>query len=120
MSSMHHDNQGAMTDWIADEAVIFAHADGRRVAGRIAVGVPVRVSASEARCAIALDGLDKIGVPICGSSPLQALLLALRFIGFRLHGFVSNGGRVLEPDETLLNLESVFGPLLVDPPDVAG
>ena len=47
---------------------------------------------------------------------MQALCLALSFIGWKLHAFVAAGGRVLHDNEDgeEIALESVFGPLLVD------
>jgi hypothetical protein len=110
--------------WIADEKVVFLHPDGRRVPGRIAVGMPVQISDGEAGCAISLDGFDYIPGPLKGASPLQALLMALQFIGWRLHDFISSGGRVLHPDEDFC-LDAYFGPLLcpaptTNPPPVDG
>lgn len=92
---------------------MFVHPDGRRESGRIAVGLPFRFDAVECRCSVALDGLDKISVSIKGESPLQALLLALQVLGFRLHQFVTTGGRVLAAaDGDELPLTAFFGPLL--------
>lgn len=102
--------------WIAEEKVVFFHADGRRNVGRIAVGLPVEIDATEATCLIALDGIHHIPGPIHGGSRLQALLLAVQFLGMRLHDFVSNGGRVLDPhDDSEVPLNALFGALLRDP-----
>jgi hypothetical protein len=104
-----------MPTWIAEAQVLFVHADGRRSAGRIAVGHPEQVGSDEARCPIALDGLEQVR-QIHGASTLQALLLATRFLGMRLHDFLSKGGRVVEPDEdTDVALEAIFGVLLRGP-----
>src|SRR5689334_1996949 len=98
--------------WIAEEPVVFVRADGRRSAGRIAVAQPERADTGEARCAVILEGLET-NLPISGESTLQALLLGLRFLGMRLHDFLSNGGRVLDPeDDSDLQLDVLFGPLL--------
>jgi len=98
--------------WIAEEQVVFVHPDGHRESGRIAVGLPFRFDALECRCSVALDGLEKVTVPIRGDSPLQALLLSLQLLGFRLHEFVTRGGRVLTADGDELPLSAFFGPLL--------
>lgn len=103
--------------WIANESVIFVHESRRRSPGRIAVGLPVQIDEFEARCSVALDGLEKIGIQSCGSSPLQALLLGVQLLGYRLYDFQSKGGRVLSPDGADIPLEALFGPLLRDPPE---
>lgn len=97
--------------WIADEAVVFLYSDGRRVPGRIAVGMPVQVDDVEAHCFVALDGFTPMPTKIIGSTTLQALTLAVRFLGTRLHDFLQDGGRVLLPAENF-RLESYFGPLV--------
>ena len=104
--------------WIAEEPVVFVYADGRRNAGRIAVGLPEHVGADEARCSIALDGLERTR-PIHGATTLQALLLAIRFLGMRLHDFMLKGGRVVDPNEdTDVPLGAFLGTLLraAEPP----
>lgn len=101
--------------WIAEKHVVFVHADGRRSVGRIAVGQPEQVASGEVRCPIALDGLERTG-PIFGESSLQALLLGVRFLGMRLHDFLSKGGRVLDPeDDSDVGLDESFGTFLRDP-----
>lgn len=101
-----------MTTWIAEEHVIFLHADGRRIAGRIAVGMPEQIETAEVHCWIALDGFHYNPQPLIGTSTLQALLIAVRFLGWRLHDFLSMGGQVLDPDGNTFTLEALFGPLL--------
>jgi hypothetical protein len=110
-------------EWIVDEPVIFVHQNGRRTPGRIAVGMPRWIDDFEARCAVALDGLEEIGIPACGSSPLQALVLGLQHLGYRLHDFQSRGGRVVYPDDNeSMAIEAIFGALLrpVEAPEVNG
>src|SRR4051812_5064111 len=98
--------------WIADQAVVFVHADGRRSPGRIAIAQPEQVGPDEATCLIALDGLERTR-SIHSASTLQALLLGIRFLGMRLHDFVSKGGRLVAPDgDTDFPLEAYFGDLL--------
>ena len=71
-----------------------------------------------AGCEISLLGYETgPRMRIYGENELQALLLALRFIGYRLHAFREAGGRVLFPDtEDDVPIDSLFGPLLRDPP----
>ncbi|MCB9563160.1 MAG: hypothetical protein H6708_22410 [Kofleriaceae bacterium] len=101
--------------WIAEEPVVFVTTDGRRMPGRIAVGRPEQVSATEARCPVILDGLAPVW-PISGGSPLQALLLAVQFLGMRLHALTSSGRRVVDPDDgSDVGIEALLGPLLRAP-----
>jgi len=110
-----------MTTWIAEERVVFLHADGRRTPGRIAIAAPVERE-QDCACVVALDGLEA-GVTIFGDSTLQALLLSAQYLGISLPGFLSRGGRVLWPPdhgdadgpETDLDLTDLFGPLLRQP-----
>ena len=106
-----------MPTWIADQAVVFVHADGRRLEGRIAIGTPY-YDERNAACAYSLDGLDPPRDrvrEIFGETTLQALLLTVQFVGTYLHGFVAHGGRVLHVDGSELPLEALFGPLLRAP-----
>ena len=100
--------------WIAELPVVFLHPNGRRADGRIAVGLPFVVDERQASCPVALDGMDTLRMPISGGEPLQALLLAVRFLGARLHDFKTKGGRVLHrgDDECEVELDAFFGPLL--------
>ena len=100
-----------MPSWIAEQAVLWVHASGRRVEGRIGVGMPAIEPTGEAGCELALDGLDR-PVVIYGEGTLQALLLALRLAGMRLHDFEAKGGRVLRANGDELPLDALFGPLL--------
>jgi hypothetical protein len=102
--------------WTASEEVIFQHPDGTRTPGLIAIGAP-EPTGDDWGCRFALDGLDKrMAGPIFGITALQALLLAIRLIGYRLHDFRQKGGQVLEPDGVgHVDLEMLFGPLLCDP-----
>jgi hypothetical protein len=96
--------------WIAEERVVFVHPDGRRTPGRIAVGLPVELDATEASCQVALDGCRETPGSIRGGSTLQALMLAVQFLSTLLHDFVSKGGRVLYPDDDAdVPLDALFG-----------
>jgi hypothetical protein len=111
-----------VTTWIAEEPVVFVHPNGTRTAGRIALGAPVRRE-HDCACQVALDGMER-SVAIYGDSTLQALLLASRYLGMRLHDFLSRGGRVLYPpdadegDDTDVALSALFGSFLREPDPV--
>lgn len=96
--------------WIAEERVVFVHADGRRTAGRIAIGEP-EPRGRDACCEVALEGMER-SYTLVGASTLQALMLAIQLGGYRLHDFIAKGGRVLGPAGGDVALEALFGPLL--------
>ncbi len=101
------------TNWIAGREVTFIKPDGRKTPGRIAIGEPEEVSGVEARCAVLLEGLDPVH-EARGDSTLQALALALRLAGRRLHDFCSSGGRVEYPDHEGggdVDLDALLGPV---------
>ena len=101
-----------MSEWIAEQRVVFVDARHGERTGRIAIGRPVVVSDREARCPISLEGLHHPLPDVRGGSPLQALLLAARLAGRLLHGFLETGGRVLDDDGDDMPLDAYFGPLL--------
>jgi hypothetical protein len=71
----------------------------------------------EARCAYLLEGLEDSGDPLSGDGTLEALILAVRFVGWRLHVFVSQGGYVTRQDDFYpARFKDLFGPLLTDQP----
>lgn len=84
---------------------MFVRPDGSRVNGRIVIGAPEVVSAEEARCPVALEGLEERVHWIHGASTLQALALGVRFLhallqAEREHGlrvcFEQRGGRLVD------------------------
>lgn len=111
---------GIWPDWTAEQPVIFLHADGRRVTGRIALGYPLPPAGPyRASCRTFLEGLDEGRVdPIQADTQLQALQLAQASLASRLRAFIAGGGRVLTPDsQGDVNLEAIFGPLTRDRDD---
>lgn len=102
--------------WMADEEVVFVHADGRRVAGRIALGAPI-ASGREVSVEVSLQGIEpRLSTKIYGETTLQALMLGIRFMGYRLHDFLQKGGRVVYGDNQPFPIDSYFAGLLTDPP----
>jgi hypothetical protein len=99
--------------WIAEQHVTWVLANGERRQGRIAIGMPA-AGEREASCAYALDGLEYVAGPMLGADTMQALCMALRFLGLRLRAFLASGGRVLDDDGEDVGLEDVFGPLLAN------
>lgn len=100
--------------WVACEEVLYCHADGPRIAGRIAIGLPYVADDVEARCRVVLDGI-RIDSTISGASTLQALLLAIRFAGSMLQHFLDGGGKVLGAEGEDIALDAIFGGLLSRP-----
>ena len=114
-----------MSQWIAEEKVVFVQPNGTRVDGRIAVAAPV-VRKHDCACEVVLEGLERSHT-IFGDSTLQALLLGVRFLGMRLHDHQSRGLRVEllageETEEPTPNnatepdiISVLYGPLLRAP-----
>jgi hypothetical protein len=78
---------------IAEEPVIWVMPDGERRPGRIAIGAPSKMGDGEVRCEFLLDGLEPTD-SVSGGSTFEALILAVRLLGNRLHVFASRGGSV--------------------------
>jgi hypothetical protein len=103
-----------MPRWIAEEKIRLEF-EGRTIASRLLVGRPRMVDKNEAVCVVAIEGVER-PYEIHGDGTLQALLLGIRFLGFRLHDLTSRGARVLGPrGRADVSLEAMFGPLLVSP-----
>ena len=111
---------GTWPDWTAQHDVIFQHADGRDVPGRIELGYPLPGAGPyNPSCRASIDGLEKsYRVKMEAESPLHALQLAMASLATRLRTFIAGGGRVLTPDGgSDVNLEALFGPLMRDATD---
>jgi hypothetical protein len=104
--------------WIAEEAIVFVYPDGRRVDGRIAIGLPTMVDEHEARCELAVEPLDPKVRAYSGEGKLQALVSALRIAGALIDAFIKDGGRLLCPGggQEDFAIEALLGPLLAPPP----
>lgn len=103
--------------WIAERQVVFVHPDGRRVPGQIAIGQPYTLGGDfpsgsyESHCPVDVGEFSPPG-PVIGSGTLAALLNAVEYAGMMLHLFCSQGGRVLDAEESSeLDLALWFGPL---------
>jgi hypothetical protein len=107
--------------WIAEEAIIFVYPDGRRVDGRIAIGLPTMVDEHEAKCELAIEPLDPKVRGYSGGGKLQALVSALQIAGTLIDAFLKEGGRLLcpgdpeDPDDEDFAIEAILGPLLAPP-----
>lgn len=102
-------------DWVAEQFVVFVAPGGRRWRGRIAIGMPGQDDMAWG-CRVVAEGVVVIPGPIFGESALQAMVLALRFLGGQLHHFIENGGRALEPHgESDARLDLTFGAMWCRP-----
>lgn len=107
--------------WIAEEAIVFVYPDGRRVVGRIAIGLPTMLGEHEAKCELALEPLDPRVREYSGGGKLQALVSALQIAGTLIDAFLKDGGRLLypidpgDPEDVEFAIEVVLGPLLAPP-----
>lgn len=90
---------------IAEYHVIWVLPSGERRPGRIAICAPEPDPSPDVEndttwaCWLSMDGLQGRSLRIRGSGSLQPLMLALQFVGYDLHAFISRGGRVLMPDD---------------------
>jgi hypothetical protein len=112
--------------WTAERRVVIVHPDGRRVPGHIAIGQPYTLGGGdpaadfESHCPIEIDRLCSRSHPIISGGTLGALLSGVELLGAFLHGFIADGGRVLDPDDdSELRLDALFGPpwRAIDVPD---
>lgn len=112
-----------MKAMIADQEVIWVFPNGERRTGRIAIGTPWIVPGGdgEARCGFSLEGLEDAGDPLSGDGTLEALILVVRHVGWRLHVFTSGGGYVTRQDDFYpTRFRDLFGTLLANPTPGAG
>ena len=72
--------------------------NGERVSVTVAVGHPYPTSEGDWACPIAVDGLQGRLDDIAGSDSMQALCLAIRTARDLLASFMTDGGRVLDPE----------------------
>lgn len=95
---------------------MFLAPDGRRLPGRIAIGLPKTVD-DHGWCDLALEPLIPGVRHTFGEGKLQALVAALRLVGSQIDDFLRRGGRLLEPGsaddpDTDFAIDAVLGPLL--------
>jgi hypothetical protein len=85
--------------WTAELAIVWI-VDGKRVPGRVAIGVPALVPGGdgEATCAVALDGLQPV-TRVHGDGAFHTLMQGVRFLHLRLRHYVADGVRVVFPDD---------------------
>lgn len=94
--------------WIVDEQITIVWPSGERGDGRIAIGAP-EIRARDCVCTVAVPPL-MADTKIFGDSTLQALVLGLQAVGFALHSFVEQGGRIVQGGEEL-PIDAVLGAL---------
>lgn len=97
--------------WIAEQEVALLGLDKKRLLCKILIGTPISISEGEARCPVSIVGLDSQVFEISGSSTLQALLLAIRFLEMRLRDLASRGWSVQGRSGGAPLLAEVFGAL---------
>ena len=86
--------------WIVESPLTWIAPGGVRVPGRLAIGTPrLTPDGDNAICPVSLEGLQPGVTEIHGVDTLQALTLALIYLGKRLRDSVSQGWRVLLPNE---------------------
>jgi hypothetical protein len=107
--------------WTAEHEVMWL-LEGRRVPGRIAIGVPELVPGGdgEAICPVAIDGLQPV-TPVHGEGEFHALMQAVRFLDMRLRDYVAKGVRAVfdddpegDPDGATEHLLAMFRPFEVN------
>jgi hypothetical protein len=98
---------GTMPAWIAEQEITI-ELEGKRTKARILVGRPRMIDRHEATCVVALEGIVA-PMEIHGEDTLQALLLGVRMLGWRLHDLRSRGARMTGI------VEASFGELLCPP-----
>lgn len=88
---------------------------GARARGTITIRQPIVVSDAEARCEIEVNapGVLRMRHAISGGDTLQALLLAIRFLGTTLGDRQQKGLRLSNVEGGEFPLEAYFGPLLL-------
>jgi hypothetical protein len=98
-STDHYGGTGDTMSWTAELPIVWI-IDGRRVPGRVAIGVPVLVpdGDGEAICPVALDGLQSV-TPVRGEGEFHALLQGVHFLDLRLRHYVADGVRAVFPGE---------------------
>ena len=113
---------------MAEEEVEYVQPDGRRIAGRIAIGTPAMIPQTReddeqglgprAGCEFSLQRLEaRLRFRLYGETPLQALMLTLRYMGYQLHFFLQSGGRIVYPNtDDDFPIAGYFAGLLTDPP----
>jgi hypothetical protein len=108
--------------WIAEFPLAWV-IDGKRVPGRIAIGMPKLVDGEdggedegEATCTIALEGLQPRPTTVHGEGRFHALLMGVRFIDAQIRGHVSKGVRAVfpsdveDPESATASLLAMFRP----------
>ena len=109
--------------WLAEFPLTWV-IGGKRVQGRLAIGMPELVddpgagveAEGEATCTIALDGLQR-PTTVHGEGKFHALLMGVRFIDSQIRDHASKGVRTVfpgeddDPESATASLLAMFRPL---------
>ena len=102
--------------WTAELPIIWI-VNGRRVPGRVAIGVPELVpdGDGEAICPVALDGLQSV-TRVHGDGEFHTLMQGVRFLDLRIRHYVADGVRAVfpgddeDPESATASLLAMFKP----------
>ncbi len=104
-----------LSDPIASAVLVLVRPNGERVAVTVKVGRPYVVGELEARCPVAIEGLEPQYSDISGNDTLQALSLAMRFLRLRLDDQLAKGSRLIhlgddgDDDDDDVDIGALFG-----------
>lgn len=92
-------DRGSAMTWLAEHHLTWL-VDGKRVPGRIAIGVPEPVPGGDGEtiCPVAIDGLQVV-TRVRGEGEFHALLQGVHFLDRRIRDFVADGVRVVYPGD---------------------
>jgi hypothetical protein len=91
---MRHWSERPIAEVIVTERIVGVDTSGRRRDISVQIGRPSVAEDGDARCPVALWGLDGRLPDTAGVSTFQALVLALRLAYLLLEGYQERGGRL--------------------------
>ncbi|MCE9573280.1 MAG: hypothetical protein K8W52_08995 [Deltaproteobacteria bacterium] len=108
-----HDAIGTASESLAEEPIVLVSPAGARVAGRIALGRPAPWHEAW-QVAVVFDGWSRAS-PIINETPLFALHLALRFLGFTVFDVLRRGWQILDAAGAPHPIAAWLGPYVAMP-----
>lgn len=93
---------------LARTRLTFVSPGGTALRGAVVIAAPTRVRDGGWECRVALEGLTGNLVPIMGEDALQALSLALTFVGRELRQFIAAGGTLQDAEGAPWPLAAYF------------